>query len=522
MQTLPSYLSDTWVTGSGTPTVLHNPTTEEPVAQAATGGFKLGEALAYAREHGNKALRAMTFADRGQILNAVAQVMHEHREELLDLAVQNCGNTRSDAKFDLDGASATLAYYAKLGETLGAHTLFTDGEPAQLSKNPRFVGRHVWQPQVGCAVHINAFNFPAWGFAEKAAVAWLAGMPVFTKPATSTALVTARLVEHIVAKKILPKGALTFLAGSAGDLLTHLKMGDVVAFTGSSDTGASVRAMPNIIRNNVRVNIEADSLNAAVLGPDLTTDSDAYHLFLREVARDMTQKAGQKCTAIRRILVPQAMVNQVVTDLGEALAAAPVGDPNQKEVKVGPLATAQQLRDVQAGIERLKGAATPAWGTGGREKLVGINGPKGYFVSPMLFLTADSHHPAIHSHEVFGPVATVLPYDGKAPSAAAIVAKGEGGLVCSVYSDDEAFITEAALALSPYHGRLHLAGSKIAEHSLGPGTVLPQLNHGGPGRAGGGEELGGLRSLRFYMQRTALQGYAPTLERIVGSAPVVP
>jgi 3,4-dehydroadipyl-CoA semialdehyde dehydrogenase len=513
MKDLASYVSGAWQAGDGEAHTLYNPTTEEAVARTSTRGVDMKATLAFAREHGGPALRALSFKERGALIDGVAKAIHAHREELLDLAVQNGGNTRGDAKFDVDGAAGTLGYYAKLAESLGDATILADGDPAQLSKSPRLVGRHYYLPLRGAAVLINAFNFPAWGFAEKAAVAWLAGMPVVTKPATSTAVVAARLVEIIVEKNLLPKGALSFLSGSAGDLIDHLGSQDVLAFTGSSDTGASLRAKPNVIRHNVRVNIEADSLNSAVLGPDVTPDSDVYALFLREVVKDITQKAGQKCTAIRRVFVAKARIGDVLRDLSEALAQIKVGNPDLKEVNMGPLATTQQLCDVKAGMARLSGACTKAFGELGRGKLVGVT-DKGYFLSPVLFTSDDAAVAAVHDHEVFGPCATVLPYDGTAAGVGPLVARGGGGLVSSVYSDDDAFTRACVMELAPFHGRLHLGSSKVAEHSPGPGTVLPQLVHGGPGRAGGGEELGGTRSLRFYMQRTAVQGYAPLIERL--------
>ncbi len=513
MRELRSYVQGELVAGSGGAQTLVNPTTEAPIATTSTGGIDMGAALTYARAHGGPALRALSFKERGALLDGVAKVLHAHREELFDLAVENGGNTRSDAKFDVDGAWSTLAHYAKLGESLGDACILADGEPAQLGKSPRLVGKHYFVPLRGAAVLINAFNFPAWGFAEKAAVAWLAGMPVITKPATSTAVVAARMVELIAEGKLLPAGALTFLAGGVGDLVDRLGPQDVLAFTGSSHTGAMLRGKPNLVSGNVRVNIEADSLNAAILGQDVTSDSDTYALFLREVTRDMTQKAGQKCTAIRRIFVPKERLAEVGRDLAEALAQVKVGDPALKEVGMGPLATAQQLADVKAGVERLAAAGRKVFGDGGRGKLVGVEG-KGFFLSPVLFASDDAAAKVVHEHEVFGPVATLLPYDGSAAQVAPLVALGGGGLVSSIYSDDDAFVRRAVLELAPYHGRLHLGSAKVAEHSPGPGTVMPQLVHGGPGRAGGGEELGGVRSLRFYMQRTAVQGYAPLVEKL--------
>ena len=303
MLELRSYLSGQWAGGSGAPQVLLNPATEEPLARASSEGLDLRGALDYARSKGGPALRALTFAERGALLKAIADAMQAERDRLLELGIANGGNTRSDAKFDVDGAIATLLHYAEIAGGLGARKFLVDGEGVQLGRSARFHGQHISVPRQGVAVHINAFNFPAWGFAEKAAVALLAGMPVLSKPATSSAMVAHRIMEILVEKKVLPEGALSLLVGSPGPLVSLLGAQDVLAFTGSGDTGARIRSAPNIIRESVRVNVEADSLNAAVLGADVEARSDMYELFLKDVVRDMTQKAGQKCTAIRRVLV---------------------------------------------------------------------------------------------------------------------------------------------------------------------------------------------------------------------------
>lgn len=517
METLKSYVGGAWVAGTGKKSTLVNPTTEAPLAEASTEGLDLGGAVAYARAEGGPALRALSFAQRGELLRAVSRAIHANRDALIEVAIQNAGNTRSDAKFDIDGASGTLAFYADLGRELGDQRFLLDGDAVQLGRSPRFAGQHVLVPRAGVAVHVNAFNFPAWGLAEKAACALLAGMPVISKPATSTALLAFRIMEILVEGKILPPGALSFVAGSPGDLLTHLGGQDVLAFTGSSDTGAAIRLMPNIARSSARVNVEADSLNGAVLGPDVSPGSDTYLMFLKDVVRDMTQKAGQKCTAIRRVFAPRALLGQVQADLKERLAEAKVGDPAAEGVTVGPLATAQQLRDVRAGIERLARESAVVLGGLGPFEKVGVPEGKGYFVPPTLLVNeAPERAREVHEHEVFGPAATLLPYEGDAAGVVAEVRKGGGGLVCSVYSDDRAFVGEVMFGIAPFHGRIMLGSEKIADQTPGPGTVLPQMIHGGPGRAGGGEELGGLRGLAFYSQRVALQGARPILDALLG------
>jgi oxepin-CoA hydrolase/3-oxo-5,6-dehydrosuberyl-CoA semialdehyde dehydrogenase len=518
--TLRSHVCGHWQEGQGDLDTLVNPATEEPLARAGARGVDRKAALAYARATGGPALRAMSFAERGAMLKAMCDALQSQRDELLDLAVANGGNTRGDAKFDVDGATFTLSAYADLGKSLGGARWLVDGEGVTLGRTPRFHGQHIAVPRHGVAIHVNAFNFPAWGLAEKAACALLAGMPVLAKPATSSGLVAHRIVEILLEKKLLPEGALSLLAGEAGDLLQHAGAQDVVAFTGSGVTGARIRALPNVIENAVRVNVEADSLNAAILGPDVEPGSETYDYYLKDVVRDMTQKAGQKCTAIRRVLVPAVLADRVRDDLIDRLKGIVVGDPAHQGVRMGPLATRQQHQDVREGIGALARDGRLVLGSATTEG-VGAPAGKGFYVAPALIeLEPGAEGPSVHSREVFGPAASVVPYSGTAEEAAAIVARGNGGLVASVYSEDAAFTAETALGLAPYHGRVFLGSARIAEQSPGPGTVLPLLVHGGPGRAGGGEELGGLRGLAFYMQRVALEGSRPVIERVLGARAV--
>jgi len=504
MQALQSYAGGKWVAGTGSPNTLLNPATEAPLATVSSDGIDLAGALDYARRVGGPSLRSLSFVERGKLLKAMADAMQAHRDELLSLGIANGGNTRSDAKFDIDGAIGTLLAYAETGAALGEGRVLADGEGIQLGRSARFHGQHISVPRRGVAVHVNAFNFPAWGFAEKAAVALLAGMPVLTKPATSSAMVAHRVVQILVERKVLPDGALSLLVGAPRDLLEHLGAQDVLAFTGSGDTGAKIRGLPNVIRHSVRVNVEADSLNAAVLGPDVEARSDMYELFLKDVVRDMMQKAGQKCTAIRRVLVPKVLASEVAADLVELLGNVKVGDPADEEVRMGPLATTSQLNDALEGVARLATQGELILGTGKR------HGTLGFFLSPTLVRAADGAT-AVHEHEVFGPVATLIACDDDAPS---LIARGNGGLVSSIYSDDQAFIESIVEEVAPHHGRIFLGHPKI-ELSPGPGTVLPQLVHGGPGRAGGGEELGGPRGLAFYMQRVALEGSRPVIQKLL-------
>jgi oxepin-CoA hydrolase/3-oxo-5,6-dehydrosuberyl-CoA semialdehyde dehydrogenase len=513
---LKSYLRGQFVSGdpAGAATLV-DPSTEEPIGTASTRGLDLGAALRHAREVGGPALRALTFAERAAILEAMSKALHQVRDALIEASVRNAGTTRADAKFDIDGATGTLAYYASLGKKLGDVRFLVEGEGEQLGRAPRFYGRHVQTPRRGVAVHVNAFNFPAWGLAEKAAVALLSGVPVVSKPATSTALTAFRMVERLHEARVLPEGALQLVCGGAGDLLDHLESQDVLAFTGGASTGRTMRQLRAAIEKNVRVNIEADSLNAAVLGPDVEPGTDTWQMFVRDVVKEITQKTGQKCTATRRIFVPAARINEVQAAIAERLEEVTVGHPALEQVRMGPLATAQQLRDVRAGVALLvESGARLVFGDPSQVRPVGVPEGKGYFVSPML-LRADrpDEAKAVHTHEVFGPCATLMPYDG-VEHAARFVALGEGTLVTSVYSDDRTVQETLVLEIAPYTGRLLLGSAKVADQAIAPGLVLPSCVHGGPGRAGGGEELGGERGLSFYLQRTALQGDRAALDKL--------
>jgi 3,4-dehydroadipyl-CoA semialdehyde dehydrogenase len=522
MQRLESFLSGRWVSGDGAGTTLVNPTTEEPVATASSEGLDLGAALDFARGVGGPALRQMTFAQRGAMLAALSEAVVAARNTLLDLSMLNNGCTRSDAKFDVDGASFTLAAYAELGASLGDRRYLVDGEAVELVRSRRLGGLHIQVPRPGAAVHINAYNFPAWGLCEKAAVAWLAGMPVVTKPATSTALTAHALARALADTGALPEGAFSFLAGGAGGLVEQLGYGDVLAFTGSSHTGRTLRAAPNVVAANVPVNVEADSVNAAVLGPDVVPGDPAWDLMVRDVFRDITQKTGQKCTAIRRVIVPEVHAAAMTDALVEQAERLKIGDPHQDGVRMGPVVTGRQRDDVLAGVARFGEQVERVYGRGRPERLEGVAEGRGYFVDVHVFRAKDAaaaHTAAcVHDEEIFGPAATVLPYDGTVGQAAALVARGRGSLVTSLYSEDRDVCRELLLEAAAYNGRVTIGSAKVAEVSPGPGTVLPELVHGGPGRAGGGEELGGLRGLAFYMQRTAVQGYRPLVEKLFDGA----
>jgi oxepin-CoA hydrolase/3-oxo-5,6-dehydrosuberyl-CoA semialdehyde dehydrogenase len=514
MKTLRSHLAGRWHEADRDFQTLTNPSTEEPLARASSTGADFALALLHARERGGPNLRSLSFAQRGEILKAASKKLRESRDELLALSRAVNGTTEGDGAFDIDGAGGTLAYYGGLGMELGPARLVADGAGAQLGKSEGFWSAHALVPRNGVAIHINAFNFPAWGFAEKFAQSFLAGMPAIAKPATATALVTERMVEILVDSGLLPEGSLQLIVGSTGDLLDRLDPQDVVAFTGSAATALSLRSRDAVASSGVRFNVEADSLNAAVLAPDVAAGSPTFDKFVRDVAREMTQKAGQKCTAVRRILVPRALEDAAIEALTARLAKVVTGDPADPRVTMGPLATASQLRDALDGVAELLATAQLLHGSGGRASGVGAPDGKGYFLEPTLLR---SEYPLektpVHWREVFAPVATLLPYSGAASEAATIVGLGGGSLVSSAYSDDGVWLGDFLGRGGACQGRLYIGSA--ASEGFGSGAALPQSNHGGPGRAGGGEELGGLAGLRLYQQRVALQGARGVIDALI-------
>lgn len=519
MKTLKSYVCGRWHEATSGFAPLVDPSTEEVLAQASSEGVDFAAVLDYARERGGPALRAMTFAQRGALLKDMSKVLRDHRDELLDLSRQNNGTTKPDGSFDVDGGGGTLAYYAALSKSLGDRHFLTEGEGVQLAKTEGFWAQHILVPRRGVAVHINAFNFPTWGFAEKAACALLAGMPVITKPATATALTTERCVELIIEAGILPEGALQLIIGSTGDLLDRLGPQDVMAFTGSADTARKLRNRPSLMAANTRVNVEADSLNAAVLGPDVdpASGSATFALFLKDVLREMTQKTGQKCTAVRRVLVPSDRIDAVQDALISGLGAVVTGNPAEAGVGMGPLATEQQLRDAEEGVAELARTARLVHGSGKRIAGTGAPEGKGFFFEPTLLRADDARQAgAVHEREVFGPVATLLPYDASAAAASEIVALGGGVLVTSLYSDDASWVGEFIANGGGAAGRVYVGSESSAADAPGSGAALPQALHGGPGRAGGGEELGGLVGVKLYLQRVAVQGSKALVNEVAG------
>jgi 3,4-dehydroadipyl-CoA semialdehyde dehydrogenase len=519
MKTLRSYIAGDWHEASDGFVTLVDPSTEEPVARASSRGVDFAAALSWAREHGGPALRAMTFAERGELLKEMSAVLREGRNELLELSRINNGTTRRDGNFDVGGGSGTLGYYAGVARSLGDRSVLVDGDGIQLTRDESFWGQHVLVPRHGVAVFINAFNFPVWGFAEKTACALAAGMPMIVKPATATAMVAERAVEMVIEAGVVPPGALQMICGGTGDLLDRLGPQDVLAFTGSAETARIFRTHANLVGVNVRLNVEADSLNAAVLAPDVGERTATRELFLKDVVREMTQKTGQKCTAVRRILVPAELVDRVREQLIERLERVVTGNPADDSVGMGPLATVGQLDDAIAGAAELTGEASPVFGRGGRVEGVGSPPGRGYFFGPTLLEAGDARGvTAVHRREVFAPLATLLPYDGTAADAAAIVALGGGTLVSSVYSDDPAWSSRYLAGAGSTTGRIYLGSESSAGAAPGSGVALPQTMHGGPGRAGGGEELGGAAGMRLYLQRLALQGSRVMVDAVAGGA----
>jgi oxepin-CoA hydrolase/3-oxo-5,6-dehydrosuberyl-CoA semialdehyde dehydrogenase len=487
--------------------------TGEPIAEISSEGIDFGAMLRFGRERGGPVLRKMTFPERAALLKKMAGVLNEHLEELREIAT-SYGATPKDARLDVDGGIGTLAFYASLGaKQLPEARILADGDVSKLSKEGNFVGRHVYVSLEGVAVQINAYNFPSWGMLEKLAPALLAGMPSLVKPATPSAWLTFRMVQILIASDVVPEGCLQLISGSVGDLFSHLTCQDVVSFTGSASTGEKIRTHPTIVRNAVPLNIEADSLNCILLGPDVAPGSPTFEYFKKEVVSEMTVKAGQKCTAIRRVLIPEERGEDVIRELRHSLAEIRVGDPRAEGVVMGPLVDEDALDSAREGIEKLKAEAEIVSGDPGRS----FEPRGGFFMEPVLLYCRDPKRAvAIHEVEVFGPVATVVSYRGP-EEAIELARKGGGSLVGSIYSEDEDFVARATLGLAPYHGRLMVMNARSAPESTGHGVVMPHLVHGGPGRAGGGEELGGVRSLYHYMRRVALQGDPERLERLLST-----
>ncbi|WP_026416632.1 phenylacetic acid degradation bifunctional protein PaaZ [Actinomadura oligospora] len=515
MSVLRSYLSGSWQEGGGEGAPLRDAVTGEEVARISTAGLDRAAALEYGRRVGGPALRELTFHQRAALLKALASHLREHREELYALSART-GATLGDSKFDVDGGFGTLfAFSSKGRREMPNDTVYVDGAVEPLGKGGTFVAQHICTPLHGVAVQINAFNFPVWGPLEKLAPAFLAGMPSLVKPAEQTAYLTARLVELIVESGILPEGSVQLLTGEAGDLLDHLTEQDVVAFTGSADTAARLRVHPAVVRHAVRFNAEADSLNVSILGPDATPGTPEFDLYVKQLVSEMTVKAGQKCTAIRRALVPADRMEDVAEAVRARLAKVTVGNPANPDVRMGALATLEQREEVRRSLKGLLDAGTILFGDPAHVDVVDADAERGAFLSPILLRADDPARAEPHEIEAFGPVSTLIPYEG-AEQAVELAARGRGSLAGSVVSADADFVRTVVLGAAPWHGRLLVLNGADAKESTGHGSPLPMLVHGGPGRAGGGEEMGGVRGVVHHMQRTAVQADPAMLTAITG------
>ncbi|MCP5426328.1 MAG: 3,4-dehydroadipyl-CoA semialdehyde dehydrogenase [Gammaproteobacteria bacterium] len=507
-----------WIAGQGPGQPLFDPVLGTELARASTQGVDYGAALDYARQVGGANLRRLSFAERATLLNRIAEVLTAKRDSYYEIALANSGSPAADAAFDIDGAIYTLKYYAKAAKPLGDAHYLKDGDFVRLGKDESFQALHLAAPLRGVAIHINAFNFPAWGLWEKAAPTLLSGVPIFAKPATSTAWLAQRMVEDVANSGVLPAGALSIACGSAGDLLDHVTGDDAVVFTGSAATAVHIRSHPAVVRNGARLNIEADSLNSVLLGPDVKAGDPEFDLFIKEVAREMTLKAGQKCTAIRRILVPAPLLTAVSEALIARLAKVSVGNPRNPSVKMGPLVSQAQQTAVQEGIAALSRDAEVVFAGGPDFRLIDADPSVGAFVPPTLLICSKPLQSSlVHDEEVFGPVATLMAYDGL-EQALDIARLGKGSLVASVFSGDDAFIEAALIGLAGSQGRILAINREVGPSNTGHGNVMPMCLHGGPGRAGGGEELGGLRALRFYHRLSALQGPLKSLQALAQNA----
>ena len=511
---LENYVCGEWVTGTGQATDLFHAVTGDKIAEATTNGIDFGAMVEYAKRVGGPALRRLTFHERALMLKAMAQYLMARKDEFYAVSAAT-GATKSDSWVDIEGGIGTLFAYASRGRReFPNERFYIDGATEALSKGGSFVGRHICVPLEGVAVHINAFNFPVWGMLEKLSPTLLAGMPAIVKPATVTSYLTEVFFRAMIDSGIFPEGAIQLLCGSAGDLLDHLDGQSAVAFTGSAETGKMLKTSKAIVDNNVRFNMEADSLNYSMLGPDAAPGTPEFDLFIKEVVREMTTKAGQKCTAIRRTLVPEPVLSVVMAALTKRLETTTLGDPAVEGVRMGPLAARGQVSEVRRNVDAIARSAELVYGDLDDFNVVGADRTRGAFFPALLFYAKDPFGASEpHDVEAFGPVNTVMPYRTVA-DAIELAKKGKGSLVGSLFTADDRVAREVVFGTAAYHGRLMLINRHSAKESTGHGSPLPHLVHGGPGRAGGGEEMGGVRGVLHYMQRTALQGSPTTLMHV--------
>ncbi len=515
--TLENYALGEWREGDGGYADIRSAVTGKTVAKTSSAGLDFKAMAAFAREVGGPALRKMTFQERAAMVKALGLALMERKEELYALN-SHTGATRKDGWIDIEGGAGTLLSTAsKAKRELPDDTIILDGAVEQISKNGTFMAQHIYTSLRGVAVHINAFNFPVWGMLEKLAPTLIAGVPAIVKPATATAYLTEAAFRILIDSGLLPKGAVQLIVGSTGDLLDHLTGQDVVSFTGSASTASKLKAHPTIIRESVRFVAEQDSLNASMLGPDATEDSPEFDLFVKEVVREMTVKAGQKCTAIRRALVPAALLDAAQNAITGRLAKTTIGDPDLEEVRMGALVSQSQCADVREKVSVLSGEATIVFGDPETAAIIGDDAQSGAFVSPILLRCDDPWSASsVHEVEAFGPVSTLMPYKDFA-DAVELCNRGGGSLVMSLFTHDPHIARDVVRNTGAFHGRIAIINRDSAKESTGHGSPLPMLVHGGPGRAGGGEEMGGVRGVKHYMQRTAIQGSPEILAGVTGA-----
>lgn len=512
---LGNYVNGRWREGEGGGKAVHDAVTGELIAHATTKGIDLGEVLAYGRTVGGPPLRKMTFQQRGNMLKKLALYLNKRKEQFYELSYRT-GATRSDSWIDIEGGFGNLFANASLRRNFPNQPFHVDGDPIDLSRGGSFMGHHIMVPKEGVAIHINAFNFPVWGMLEKCAVNWMAGVPAVVKPATATAFLTEAVVKEIIASGILPEGALQLVCGSARTILDAVDSQDVVTFTGSATTGRMLKAHPRIIEEAVPFNMEADSLNCAILGEDAKPGTPEFDLFIREVRKEMTVKCGQKCTAIRRVIVPQALVEDVQIALAKSLAKVAIGHPAVEGVRMGALASKDQVQEVRDRVNKLRQTAELVYGQLDGIDLLGADAEKGAFLSPIVLLEKNPHqNKAVHDIEAFGPVSTIIPYEDLG-DAIQLAKMGKGSLCASISTYDDQIAREFVIGAASHHGRILVLNRENAKQSTGHGSPLPALVHGGPGRAGGGEEMGGMRGIKHYMQRCAIQGTPTTITEITG------
>jgi len=513
MTKLGNYITGNWITGDGDGQLLYNAVSGEEISVATTKGLDFAAIAEYARRVGNPALRTMTFHQRGNMLKALALHLRNHLDLFYKISYQT-GATKADSWVDIEGGIGNLFANASLRRKFPDEVFCVDGESHNFSKNNTFMGTHILIPKEGVAIHINAFNFPVWGMLEKIAVNLLAGMPCIVKPATVTSYLTEAVVKEIIASKILPEGSLQLICGSAGDLLDHVTSQDVVTFTGSASTGLILKSNPKILRESVPFNMEADSLNCIVMGEDVVPGLPEWDIFIKEIRKEMTLKAGQRCTGIRRIFVPENKMEDVWKAIGAALSQTVIGNPLNSTVRMGSLAGQTQRNEVREQVQKLLASSQIVYGSLDSVEVIDADANKGAFMSPVLLMNEKPFEAtAAHEVEAFGPVSTIMPY--KNLDEAIVLSKlGKGSLCSTIVTADYKQARQYVVGAASHHGRILVLNNECAKESTGHGSPLPLLVHGGPGRAGGGEEMGGLRGVKHYLQRTALQGSPTTITAI--------